>query len=118
MNLKLHRESRHWSQKKAASLAGVHVNTYARVEQGFRCDPGTAKKIAVLFGCSPLEFLPEPISRYQKHRYMQGLTLFQIAEMLGVDEHTVSRWESEKTRPMNQYEKEYHFLLKIQINHT
>lgn len=113
MNLKLHRESRHWSQKKAASLAGVHVNTYARVEQGFRCDPGTAKKIAVLFGCSPLEFLPKPISRYQKHRYFIGLTLYEIAEKLGVDEHTVSRWETGRTKPAKKHEKEYHQILSL-----
>jgi len=109
----LHRESRGWSQNKVAQIAGVHVNTYARVENGLPCDPGTAKKIADVFCISTLEFLPETESVYRKRRYLLGLTIKQVAERLGVDEHTIIRYEKGITKPRENIAQEYLNILGL-----
>jgi len=107
INLKLHRKARSLSQQKVADQLNLHVNTYARVEHGLFCDPGTAKKIADFFGISILEFLPKPESEYQRFRYLKGLTLKQVAKKLRVDIHTVIRWEKGLTEPLPELKERY-----------
>lgn len=87
-------------QKEAAERIGVHTSTLMNWERG-RTSPAVRQipRIIAFLGYMPFAPGPSWPERLGTYRQINGLSQAKLAARLGVDEGTIKKWESGKSRP-------------------
>ncbi len=114
--LKDYRFRNELTQKQLARRLRLHENTIMNIESGKRISIRVVKKIADFLGLDPLLFVwEEPISDFHEARLRLGMSQAELGELFQVDEHTISRWEHEITKPRTEIREEVEDYLGIKF---
>jgi len=102
------------TQRESANEIGAAEETISRWETGERC-PGVRllPKIIAFLGYCPYEPAAPVGRRLAIAREALGLTRLDVARCLGLNDSTISRWESGQRRPPAGYRQRLLALIGI-----
>jgi len=84
-------------------MLGVSIKTVLNWEKNIT-EPHVQAYPAIMefLGYCPVQYAQSPGERIRLHRIHQGQTIFDFANIIGVDECTLRKWERSMRNPMRQ----------------